>query len=1107
MESRSDLLGNRYQLLEKINAGGMGEIFRTIDRLSNETIALKRITVSTETLQFSSMHSTSDFRLALAQEFRTLASLRHPNIISVLDYGFDADKRPFFTMELLDRAQTIYAASDDRPFAKQLDLLLQATQALVYLHRRGVIHRDLKPDNILVVDDQVRVLDFGLAISPEDLAVDEETIAGTLAYLAPEILRGSPATPQSDLYALGVIAYEMFARTPPIDLSDPSQWVEQILNASPNLEKLAVNAPLTALIGRLLQKDPSERPGSAWEVLSELTALSGAAPESAEIRESFLQAAQFVGREAELGLLLDSFDEFMQAHPPTAWLIGGESGVGKSRLLDEFRVRALVNRGVVLRGQTISGGGHPYQLWLQIFRYLALSVTAESFEARVLKPLVSDIETLLGAPIRDAPSLDPPANRTRLITTIGDLLLRQGETVILVLEDLQWASHESLELIRALLRLKLMIVGSYRDDEAPELPAAFPMMQTIKLKRLNTDDIRALSMSILGQPGHNPEIVTLLQRETEGNVFFMVEAIRALAEEAGQLERIGQITLPAHIFAGGIQNLIQRRLGHLSETNIAILQVAAVIGRQIDLKLLAQIHPNLNLDQWLTESANAAVLEFFEEEWRFAHDKLREALLSLSEHRLKELHRTVAQAITMVYGKDRAAALAYHWGKAGDRAQEAYYSGLAGEMALHSGANQEAAAYLAKALAYEPSAMRERQMGQALYGLGQLKQAREHLQNAVALLNERLPDRLILGLISQLGKQIFHRVGIARPTQDRERTLEAARIYGLIGEICYFTAETTLGIYGVLRMLNLSERTTPSPELARAYANMCIAGTLVGQAGIAAYFSRRAEATVRELGDEIASMEVQNVRGVYLIGAGRWEQAQQALDEAFELAQALGDRREAIQSRTTLAISQHYQGNFAEAIALNEWAWAAAEKSGNTQQMGWGMYSKSENLLHLGEAAEALQLYLASYEILKKDIQTSSEIRVITGLALCHLQLDEIDKAEDHLATALSLLGKTAPNVYSMLDSYAAFAHVYLTLAECGIKTDFARIEAGCKLFRAFTKLYPIGRPRLLILEGRLAALRGKTDLAAANYAEAHTLAHALGMKYDQKYADQLKNG
>ena len=110
--------------------------------------------------------------MVLAKEFSVLASLRHPNIISVLDYGFDNFGQPFFTMELLENAQPLLAAGRDRAQQAQVDLLVQILRALAYLHRRGVIHRDLKPDNVLVIDGQVKVLDFGLAFS-RDVTSDD----------------------------------------------------------------------------------------------------------------------------------------------------------------------------------------------------------------------------------------------------------------------------------------------------------------------------------------------------------------------------------------------------------------------------------------------------------------------------------------------------------------------------------------------------------------------------------------------------------------------------------------------------------------------------------------------------------------------------------------------------------------------------------------------------------------------------------------------------------------------------------------------------------------------------------------------------------------------
>ncbi|MEM7533734.1 MAG: serine/threonine-protein kinase [Chloroflexota bacterium] len=187
--------GNRrYRLHQRLGQGGMGVVYQATDKLTGDTIALKQVEKLPKQALSSGM-AEEDLRLALAHEFQIMAGLRHPNIISVLDYGFDvtsadAETQPFYTMTYLPDGQTILDAAQDHPLAYQLDLIQQLLQALAYLHRREVLHRDLKPANVLVHQDTVCLLDFGLAVTRDEASVFGS--AGTPLYMAPELFDGQP---------------------------------------------------------------------------------------------------------------------------------------------------------------------------------------------------------------------------------------------------------------------------------------------------------------------------------------------------------------------------------------------------------------------------------------------------------------------------------------------------------------------------------------------------------------------------------------------------------------------------------------------------------------------------------------------------------------------------------------------------------------------------------------------------------------------------------------------------------------------------------------------------------------------------------------------------
>jgi tetratricopeptide (TPR) repeat protein len=727
----------------------MGMVYRATDRLTGQIVALKQLHVQPDALDFNSRTwlassgMEAETRLALAHEFQILASLRHPNVIGVLDYGFMAGTHaaPYFTMTLLEAARPLHHAAYALPaddLRGRLDLLIQVLGALAYVHRRGIIHRDLKPSNVLVSSaGRVSVLDFGLAI--RESSAD---IAGTPGYIAPEVLRGRGAGVGADLYAVGVMAYEIFTGRLPFDLRRGMALGQAILQQPPDLTPLP--AALRDPIGILLAKDPLDRYPSADATIAALcAAIDQPIPdESQAVRESFLQAAPFVGRSVALSALLTAFD----APQGSAWLIGGESGVGKSRLLDEMRIHALVAGRVVLRAQWTSENGVSLIALRDAIRRLLLIVPISEPEARQLSAIVPDIGALIERPIapHDSTRALTHDERQELIDLVVDLFRRAAAfPLVLLLEDIHWADDWRLlkQLIALCAESRLLIAAAYRDDEPIDVPTRLPTMQRITLHRLSPDEISQLSAAMIGDAAGNPDVMTLLTRETEGNIFFLIETLRVLAEEAGSLHDIGRATLPAQVFAGGVQQIVRRRLGRVSDSARGWLNAAAVIGRQIDLTLLGALGLT-DGEAWLTACANAVILDRADGVWRFSHDKLREALLhDLTLDQQIALHRAAAETIEAIYPDESqfAPRLAEHWRIAGDVRKEAQYVyAVAAEWGFN-GQNNAIIARCADLLNRLPEdAVPERarmleQLGHAHEALGHYDQSQHYAQQALAL--------------------------------------------------------------------------------------------------------------------------------------------------------------------------------------------------------------------------------------------------------------------------------------------------------------------------------------------------------------------------------------
>ena len=253
-------LGGRYRMGALLAVGGMGEVWAARDLLLDRAVAVKVL----------GRALAGDGRAAerLRREARAAGRLEHPNIARVLDLG-EHDGRPYLVMELLEGESL--AARIDRagpmPAAEAARVVAAVADALEAAHRAGVVHRDVKPGNVFLTSaGEVKVLDFGIASAAGDAALTTGDLIGTAAYLAPERVLGHRATPAADIYALGVVLYELLAGHRPFEAGSEVELAMAHVNATPPpLGRAAPSAPpsLVAACSHALAKDPSSRPSSA----------------------------------------------------------------------------------------------------------------------------------------------------------------------------------------------------------------------------------------------------------------------------------------------------------------------------------------------------------------------------------------------------------------------------------------------------------------------------------------------------------------------------------------------------------------------------------------------------------------------------------------------------------------------------------------------------------------------------------------------------------------------------------------------------------------------------------------------------------------------------
>ncbi|MEM6293965.1 MAG: AAA family ATPase, partial [Myxococcota bacterium] len=783
LEPSSDALPEtlgRYTVIGRLGRGAVGEVFEAEPPEPNAPhVAVKAV-----------RGMSPDQLLRFKREFRSLADVRHPNLIQLHELTFHGD-RLFFSMELIrgrsfveylcgparDGNRTIHAPATD--FDRVRRAMRQLAEGVRAIHDAGFLHRDLKPSNVLVEHGgRVVILDFGLVRdidAEEGVGVTADgAVLGTPLFMSPEQAACEPIGPASDWYTVGEMLYQALTGRPPyVGMGMLALLAAKKDAIPPTPSELNPEVPedLASLCVDLLSRTPNDRP-QAPEILERLGADAEPAPTEPT-------GDLFLGRDDEVTALHLAY-QGTRAGRPVVVMVEGVSGIGKSALVNRFLDRVAGDDAVVLAGKCSERESIPYKALDSAIDTLSTHLRALPTAAEVkavlprnvaaitrLFPVLLSVPAIAVAPTMHAANVMPHEARRRGIEALRELLGRIADDrpLVVYIDDLQWSDLDSLVVLETLLRdldaPPMLLVCSFREG-APErvailgqfiadLHAVDPALdvRSLRVGPMTNEEATGLALRLLGEStGHRRTLAETVARESEGSPFFVAQLVR----HAMQREALATEDSASDL---SLDDVIRARLRLLSHTARRMLAVLAVAGGRLPLGVAMNVATRGGTSSSsltvLTEVRGESLVrtngQTDEDALEIYHDRIRETVLrDLSDDERAGLHLEIAEALAATEYAD-AADLSHHFREAGEDQLASVHTIAAAEAASEALAFDRAAELYEAALELgvpeADHADLRRRLGDALASAGrQYEAARAYLDASEGVDEDERPALL-----------------------------------------------------------------------------------------------------------------------------------------------------------------------------------------------------------------------------------------------------------------------------------------------------------------------------------------------------------------------------